>query len=421
MNKIKVAIAGLGGRGRDTFGRLILENPDIAEVVAVADINENKKNEAADVFNLPSRCCFNDVADLLNEDKLADVLFICTPDENHYKTAIRALSSGYHLLLEKPAAVKTEDCLDIAKTASEKNRHVVVCHSLRYTPFYGKIKEIIDSGDIGEVVTLDAFEGVGYYHHAHSFVRGNWSDTKQSSPMILAKCCHDMDIIIWLTNKHINAVSSFGCTQYFKPEKAPEGAAKRCLDCKFKNSCIYSAEEIYINSPKTGVKQGNTGWPADVLARPVTEENIRLALKTGPYGRCVFYSDNDTVDHQVVNIEFTDGASAHLTMTAFSDEIYRTVRVMGTLGIIEGDTRTNIIKMSVYGKEPVIIDIDEIVRGLGSHGGGDALMFAALMDLLSGKSNFAHSTIDKSVESHIACLAAEKSRQNGGESILLQV
>jgi len=417
MNKIKVAIAGLGGRGRNTFGQMALDNPDMVEVVAVSDIDDVKLKEAAKVFNVPEERCFGDVADLLKKERLADVLFVCTPDKNHYKTAIDALKLGYHLLLEKPAATEADECKDIAKTANETNRHVVVCHVLRYTPFYSKINEKISSGEIGDFVTLNAVEGVGYYHHAHSFVRGNWSNTKETSPMILAKCCHDVDMILWLTGKHVSSISSFGSLQYFKPEKAPEGSAKRCTECSVKKDCPYDAEKIYLTSPVTGVNKGSIHWPADVLAKPATKENIENAVKNGPYGRCVFHCDNDAVDHQVVNMEFSDRTTAHLTMTAFSEEIYRTIQVMGTLGIIEGDTRTNIIKVSVFGGDEKIYDMAKLSKG--GHGGGDSLLFKSLIDLLSGKNNSTLTSIDDSIESHVVCLAAEASRLDGGKPVVL--
>jgi len=421
MKKITAAIAGLGGRGRDTYARYVLEFPDKIEVVAVADIDEYKRNEAAETFKIPADRCFGDVADLLKKEKLADVLFVCTPDDNHYRTSIDALRLGYHLLLEKPVATVAEECKEIAKVANEEKRHVVVCHVLRYSPFYSKVKEIIDSGDIGDIVTINAFEGVGYFHQAHSFVRGNWADTKETCPMIMSKCCHDMDIILWLADRHIKSISSYGSLSYFKPEKAPEGSAKRCVDCssEVKDGCPYDAEKIYLTNPETGILHGNNTWPAGILAKPTTEVNIRKAIETGPYGRCVFHSDNDTVDHQVVNIEFDDGVTTNFTMTAFSEEVYRTIRVMGTLGIIEGDMRTNLIKTTVYGKDTITTDVSEIASEYGGHGGGDGLMFNSLINLLNGTSDSSLTSIDKSVESHLACLAAERSRLNGGKPEIL--
>jgi len=415
MEQMAVAIAGLGSRGRDTYARYAEEQNKKIKITAVADLSDERRREAAETFGIPTGRCFKTAEEMLCADKLADVMFVCTPDEDHYNTAMGALKKGYHLLLEKPVAATASECVEIARTAKENARHVIVCHVLRYSPFYGRIKEIIDSGEIGEVVTVNAVENVGYYHQAHSFVRGKWADTKASSPMILAKSCHDMDILLWLAGKHVKSVSSYGGLYYFKPEKAPEGAEKRCLDgCKAKETCPYDAEKIYITNEATGIAHGHDAWPVDVLARPVTEENIRRALETGPYGRCVFHCGNDAVDHQVVNIEFDDGVTAHLTMTAFSPEISRTVEVKGTLGSVEGDMSANTVKLSVFGQKPREYNIAEATGGYGGHGGGDIRMFNALFDGISGGGDSALTSIENSVASHLVCFAAERSRLNGG-------
>lgn len=412
MDKITIAIAGLGSRGRDTYARYALEKG--MGITAAADMDAARLTEAAASFGIPAECCFRTADELLAKDKLAEVLLVCTPDDNHYETAIKALKKGYHLLLEKPVATKEAECLEIAKAAREYGRHVVVCHVLRYAPFYTAVKEIIDAGEIGDPVTVNALEGVGYYHQAHSFVRGNWADTKASSPMILAKCCHDIDLLLFLLGRPATSVSSYGGLYYFKPEMAPAGAAKRCLDgCAAKEDCPYDAEKIYITGKTCGIAHGHTIWPVDVLARPVTEENIRRALVAGPYGRCVFRCDNDAVDHQVVNLEFDGGVTAHLTMTAFSAEINRTIQVMGTRGQIEGDMRTNIITVTRFGGEPRHIDVAADGEYSG-HGGGDSRMFDGLIRLVAGSEEEGLTSVGQSVASHLICFAAERSRLNGG-------
>jgi predicted dehydrogenase len=416
MDIITVAIAGLGSRGRDAYARFIEEQPEKVKVTAVADLSEKRLSEAAATFGVPNENCFKAAEDMLSVDKLADIMLVCTPDDDHYETAVKAIKKGYHLLLEKPVAATAAECADIARIAKEYSRHVVVCHVLRYSPFYERIKEVAASGKIGKIVSIDALEGVGYYHQAHSFVRGKWRDAGTSSPMILAKCCHDIDLLIWLMDARVTSVSSYGGLFYFKPENAPEGAAERCLDgCKAKKNCPYDAEKIYITSPLSGIRHGHTTWPADVLAKPVTEENIRKAIEVGPYGRCVFWCDNNVVDHQVVNMEFEGGMTAHLTMSGFTPEIYRTITIMGTLGMIEGDMRTNIVKTTVFGQPTLEEDISLLIGGQAGHGGGDTRMLDALFGLVSGKKgSSALTSIEASVESHLVCFAAERSRLGGG-------
>jgi predicted dehydrogenase len=416
MDIITVAIAGLGSRGRDAYASYIGQLPENVKITAVADLLEERLSEAAATFGIPIENCFKSAKEMLNADKLADILLVCTPDENHYETASMAIKKGYHLLLEKPVATTDAECSDIARIAKEQKRHVVVCHVLRYAPFYEMIKKVVASGKIGKVVTINAFEGVGYYHQAHSYVRGKWRDSDASSPMILAKCCHDIDILIWLMDAHVESVSSYGGLFYLKPENAPEGSTERCMSgCKAKENCPYDAEKIYITGSLSGIQHGHTTWPSDVLAKPVTEENIRRAIEVGPYGRCVFKCDNNVVDHQVVNLEFEGGKTAHLTMSGFTPEIYRTITVTGTLGMIEGDMRTNIIKTTVFGQPAIAEDLSLITGGQAGHGGGDARMLDALFGLLSGKKGDSSLTsIEASVESHLVCFAAERSRLAGG-------
>ncbi|MDR0448026.1 MAG: Gfo/Idh/MocA family oxidoreductase [Treponema sp.] len=431
-----VAIAGLGSRGRHTYARYAEMNPDKMKITALADTNPGRVREAAETFRVSGSNCFNSAAELLAAEKLADILFICTPDSDHYYTAMTALEKKYHLLLEKPISVNPAECISIAQSAKEHGRHVVVCHVLRYTSFYAKIKEIINSGRIGEIVAIQAIENVGYYHHAHSFVRGNWRNSKETSPMILAKCCHDMDILLWLSGRHVQNIHSYGNLYYFKPEKAPESAALRCLDdCKAKDSCPYDAERIYINSTQTGVTAGNTDWPNNVVTDPVTEENLHRAIKTGPYGRCVFHCDNDVVDHQVVNLEMDNKATISFTMSAFTGTISRHLKVMGTLGEIEASMETNIVKTHVFGQEPELIDTnlnnaeisgreprivdtapDHLQWSDTGHGGGDFRMMDSFLKLFTTGGE-ALTSVDNSVESHLACFAAEYSRTHGGISV----
>ena len=340
MKKITIAIAGLGSRGLDTYARCLERYPDRAELVAIADIRPDRVQVAAERYHIPAHMCFDSVESLLRQPKMADVLFICTPDDVHYRPAIDALNLGYHLLLEKPAARTVAECRDIAELAEHKGLHVVVCHVLRYTVFYQTIRELLKSGRIGEVMSVEAIERVAYWHQAHSFVRGNWHVASQTTPMILAKCCHDMDMILWLTGKACQRVSSFGHLTHFTAANAPAGAAQRCTDgCPHADTCPYNAEAYYLGM----FRKNGDSWPVNVVAPEPTEEKIIAALRAGEnaygcdYGRCVYRMNNDVVDHQVVTMQLADDVTVSFTMTAFTATGGRSIRLMGTTGEIYAD------------------------------------------------------------------------------------
>lgn len=423
MKKITVAIAGLGSRGLDTYARCLERYADRAELVAIADIRPDRVQVAAERYHIPAHMCFDSVESLLKQPKMADVLFICTPDDVHYQPAIDALNLGYHLLLEKPAARTVSECRDIAELAEKKGLHVVVCHVLRYTVFYQTIRELLKQGRIGDVMTVEAIERVAYWHQAHSFVRGNWHVAADTTPMILAKCCHDMDMLLWLTGKKCERVSSFGHLTHFTKAHMPEGAAERCTDgCPHAEKCPYNAERYYLDM----YRRHGDAWPVNVVAPEPTEEKVLAALKAGvngagcDYGRCVYRMNNDVVDHQVVAMQLADDVTVSFTMTAFTATGGRCIRLMGTGGEIYADMERNVIRVQPFGQEAEEIDVRKLASDFSGHGGGDARMVADLLELLEGRGmSEALTTISRSVESHYACLAAEESRLNGGRMIVL--
>lgn len=422
MKQITVAIAGCGGRGLDTYAVVAKKIPDKMKIVAVADMLPERLQKAKQQFSLTDEQCFRTVEEMLESEKLADVLFVCTQDRQHVGHAIPAIRKGYHILLEKPISPSAEECRALLKEAKKYNREVVVCHVLRYTPFYRKVKEVIESGIIGDIVSLQAIENVGYWHMAHSFVRGNWRNTAETSPMILAKCCHDLDILVWLLGQRCREVSSFGDTALFKAEKAPQGAALRCTQgCKVKESCPYDAEKIYLTNPQTGVLHGNVGWPCNVLALYPTEASITEAIEKGPYGRCVYHCDNDTVDHQIVNMQMENGVTASLTMCAFTSKGHRYLKVMGTMGDIEADMGANTIEVCRFGDQPQIIDVTKLSDDFSGHGGGDVKMVKEFIEYLANEENKKMcSNLEESLESHYVALAAEESRIAQGKSVCVQ-
>lgn len=418
--KMKIAILGLGSRGLQVYAPIIQKYADDMELTAVADILEDRVLEAKENYHLKEENCFYNAEDLLRSERLADVMFICTQDRDHVRHAVAAIQKGYHILLEKPVSPDAKECSILLKTAREYTRKVCVCHVLRYTPFYSKIKEMILDGAVGRVMNIQAREDVGFFHQAHSFVRGNWRSSEETSPMILAKCCHDMDILVWLSDSRCNRVSSFGELSWFKEENAPQGSAKRCLEgCLAKEKCPYDAEKIYITDKDTGIRSG-AGWPSNMLVMHPDEDSVRKALQDGPYGRCVYQCDNDVVDHQVVNLQMENGITVTFSMCAFSATCNRTIKIMGTMGQLEADMGKNMIYYTPFGKETEEIDLTKLTEDFSGHGGGDVRMVKQFRNyIMTGKESPSITDLEVSLESHYIALAAEKSRQENGSVIFL--
>ncbi|MBO5868809.1 MAG: Gfo/Idh/MocA family oxidoreductase [Oscillospiraceae bacterium] len=409
MKKVKFAILGMGDRGT-VYASKILLHPEEAEVVAIADLRQAQLDKVNRHLQLPRERIFHSAEELLAQPKLADVMIIASQDQQHCPHAVAAMEAGYDLLLEKPIASKLEDVVKIAQTAKRLGRRVLVCHVLRYTAFYKEVRRIIREGLIGDVQLVEASEAVGYFHQAHSFVRGNWHNSEKSSPMILAKCCHDMDILQWVIDKKCLKLNSFGSLSYFTPENAPEGSAERCFDCKAED-CPYHAPTFYISRIP--------GWPANIVTSDPTEENVLQALRDTDYGRCVFRMDNDVVDHQTVHMLMEDGVTIIFQMSGFNNIQTRDIRVLGTKGELWGHFKKRELYYQQYGKEPVKIDLETLCKDFTGHGGGDGGIIQDMIRLIRGE-DFDTSSItylENSVESHYMAFAAEKSRVSGGELI----
>ena len=418
MKQHTFVILGMGDRGKNTYGSALMQMPERAKIVAIAETDSERRSLGGEAFGIPAAMRFASAEALLAQPKLADVACVCTQDRQHVPMAVAAMRQGYDVLLEKPVSPELEELQEIVRVSRETGRRVVVCHVLRYTPFFRAIKRVIESGRIGRVVNIEALENVVYWHQAHSFVRGNWRRENETSPMILAKCCHDLDYLVWLCDSRVKAVSSFGSLLHFRPENAPEGAAERCLGgCRAKEACPYDAEKIYLTNASTGVLAGKTGWPVCVLSEHPTEQTIRAAIETGPYGRCVYRCDNNVPDHQIVNLQMENGAALTLTMSAFTASGGRSIRVLGTLGEIRGEMRENGVRVTVFGQEPEWIDCRTPDGAAKGHGGGDQGLIDALLDYLDGGQPDGITTLEASIESHLAGLAAEKSRLNGGAPV----
>ena len=417
---VTFAICGCGARGLEAYAPYQEQHPEQMKVVAGADTRPERLAMLRRRFGVPEERCFASDEALLAQPRLADVMIVATQDRQHVANALAALDKGYHVLLEKPISPSLEECRALQRKARETGKAVVVCHVLRYTRFYAALEDILRRGEIGRIETIDAMEHVAYWHQAHSFVRGNWRRSDETSPMILAKSCHDMDILRWLAGEPCLRVQSFGSLDFFTAGNAPAGAAERCLDgCRCKESCPYDAEKIYITDPRTGIRGRGAGWPCGVLVSEPDEEKIRAALRTGPYGRCVFHCDNDVVDHQTVNLEFANHIHATFTMTAFTQDCHRTIKVTGTMGEVEGDMEKNVLHLRRFGKPEEVIDLREEGGAYSGHGGGDFGLMEQFCRLIAQGGADALTGVDASVESHVMALAAEASRLDGGRTITL--
>lgn len=401
MNPITAVVLGGGSRGLN-YANYSEVKPEELKIVAIAEPRKDRRDAFAEKFAIPEERRFDSWQALLEQPKLADVAFVCTLDDDHIGPAMAAMEKGYHILLEKPMSNREDECVAIEAAAAKAGKHMAVCHVLRYTPFYQTIKGLIDAGEVGEVTLISQIENVAYWHQAHSFVRGNWRNSGETSPMILQKCCHDVDILLWLAGKDCKKVSSFGSLRHFTSENAPDGAPQRCLDgCPHAESCLYYAPKIYLT--------GQTGWPVDVLTTDLTPEGITKALKDGPYGRCVYHCDNDVVDRQVVNMELEEGVVCNLIMSAFTANCCRQLKILGTTGQIQADMSTNEVWLHPFGGEARKVEIAAADSG---HGGGD---YGLLRDFLNVIRNGGESrtSAKASLQSHLVCFAAERSRVEG--------
>ena len=418
--KLKLALVGAGERGQYCYAPYAKMHGYEIEFVAVADPHKGRREKFVQDYHVPAEGVFETAEQFFARPRMADAVLICTQDSQHYAYACQAIDLGYSILLEKPISPSVRECLDLQRRAEEKGTQIMVCHVMRYTKFYRKLKELIDSGVIGDVVHVTHTENVAYWHYAHSYVRGNWRRVEESSPMILAKSCHDMDIIRWLMGVPCESVSSYGSLDWFRAENAPDGSADRCLSgCACKEGCPYDAEKIYIFNDKSGIRSGNDEWPCSVLVNKPTEEKLYDALRTGPYGRCVYRCDNDVVDHQVVSMRFAGGATATFTMSAFTAKCYRSIKVMGTMGEIEGDMDANVLYLRKFGQPEQVLDLGTIPDRFAGHGGGDALMMDYVCELIAAGGAEGLTSVDASVESHVMALAAEHSRTHGGSAVEL--
>lgn len=417
MAPVRLIIVGAGSRGT-TYAGYAGAHPDAAQIVGVAEPREFYRQRLANEYGVAPENVFSDWREIAARDRFADAAVIATQDAMHVEPAEALAAKGYHLLLEKPMAPDEAGCRRIHRAVRQAGVMLGVCHVSRYTAVTQKIKQVIDRGDIGEIVNVQRLEPVGYWHQAHSFVRGNWRNEAESSFMLLAKSCHDLDWLRYIVGTPCAQVSSFGGLKHFRAEDKPAGAAARCLDCEYEPRCPYSALKIYLGR----VRQGNTGWPVDVLTPDADEASVRQALREGPYGRCVYDCDNDVVDHQVVNFLFAGGQTAAFTMTAFSRARGRETHVFGTHGeLFSDDEGIEVFDFLTDERHRIAVDpADPSI--LGGHGGGDyGIMQCFTAAVAHNDPSMILSGPDETLESHLMVFAAERARRNGTVEAVPQV
>ena len=415
MKPIDVMVLGAGGRGTFAYAPYARSHPEALNITAIAEPDADRRARFAAMYEIEPERQFASWEEALGAGPLARAVINCTMDRMHVASTVAALNAGYDVLLEKPMAVTPQECRLLVDTAEKLGRTLQICHVLRYTDFFNKLYEIVNSGRLGDIVTIDHRENVSYWHMSHSFVRGNWGNEALSAPMILAKCCHDMDILVWLMQQRVNRLSSFGSLQHYRAEKAPVAAPLRCTDgCPIADSCIWYAPKLY--GAVEGQYETGSGFMINAMngSDKTPRERFEL-LKTSPYGRCVYHCDNDVVDHQVINMEFEKGVTCTFTMHGHSDREGRSMRWDGTRATLNGDFYDEQeIRIHDHGSDKVeVIPIGGKATQGSGHGGGDGGIIRDFIAALNGQTSTRQTTARVSLESHLMCFAAEESRRTG--------
>ncbi len=411
MEPIKVLLLGAGNRGMYAYGEYAKMNPKMMKIAAIAEPDDAKRKKIQMDHKIPDDYAFSSWEDgFVNMPVGTEAVIITTQDKMHIGPIREAMKRNMHILCEKPIVPTAEECRALEPEAVKYNKVFIIAHVLKYTAFFSKIKKMLHAGRIGKLIGIDLQEHVGHIHMSHSFVRGNWRNLQESPPMILAKSCHDMDMLLWLAGADCESLNSYGALNYFKPENAPPGAPKRCLDgCPHMLDCPYHVSKIYLTN--------DTDWPVNVITTDLSIEGRVKALENGPYGRCVFHCDNNVVDHQTVQMKFANGVTATFTMTGFSMNITRQITLFGTAGEISGDLDGNTITVKEFSSRN--IEKIDVAIPFGGHSGGDVNLATEFVSLIRGESHSPRTTARDSFQSHFMAFAAEKSRLNGAQIITM--
>jgi predicted dehydrogenase len=408
------ALIGCGNRGADAYGAWLARNPSRGRVVAVADRDPVRRARAGDAHGVPDARRFADGMALLAASDaagtpLADAVVLATPDRDHADLAVAALAQGYHLLLEKPIATSPADVDRVAAAAEVATGTVAVAHVLRHAPLMQGVARVLREGRLGQLVHLLHEERIGAWHFAHSYVRGNWHREASSSPMLLAKACHDLDLLAWWVGAPATSVASLGRLAHFRPEHAPVGATERCLDCPAAATCPYDAVHLYVDR-----LAAVDGWPISVVTADPSPEGRRRALREGPYGRCVYGGENDVVDHQAVLLDFANGATATLEVNAFHAVGTRRLTITGSHAELRGDLTAGILE-TVDHRSGTVAPVALTGRDDDGHGGGDGALMDDLTRRLAawkaGDRAPSPTSVAEALASHRWAFAAERARR----------
>lgn len=419
VKPVTAVIVG-GGHRSFTYAELALKSPEKLKIVGIADPNPFRCEKARKMFGFPKENCFSSADELASVPKFADAIINGTMDHQHVETAIPLLKKGYDMLLEKPFAVSLDEMNSLVKVVEENGNKVMICHVLRYTPFYLAIKERVLAGEIGDIISINTFEHVSYHHVSTSYVRGKWGNSDNcKTSMLLAKCCHDLDIMMWMMGEDKpKTVSSCGSIFQFKPEMAPEGAGTKCLvDCPHVDTCLYSAKRLYIDHPD---RWEFYVWSAlEDIENATIEDKINLLKGDSPYGKCIYKSGNNVVDHQSVMVNFASGATGTHNMIGGAARPLRRIEIVGTKGEIWGEFEHNDIHVLRINPDPgkefdeEIIDLSAFCEG-GGHGGGDLGLAEDFVNYVRGeKPSVSCTSIFDSVAGHKTVFLADISRENG--------
>jgi len=398
-----VSIVAIGAGNRtNKYLEYVKQHPDKVKLVGVVELNDIRRKHVADCFSLDASQCFVDYRDFFQHPVEADAVMICTPENMHFEPTMQAIERGYHILLEKPIAQTLEECMLIAQAARKHDVLVSVCHVLRYHPYFMKIKELVDSGELGNIISINHRTSVGLDRTAHGFVRGLWRKEAVTNPMLMSKCCHDIDFLLWLTKTPCRKLTSFGSLRWFKEKNAPEGSAARCVDCKVESRCPFSAVDLY---------RVRRDWIAnfDVPEGKTIDEVIEEQLRYGLYGRCVYRCDNDVVDHQIVSMEMESEVTINFSMDVFTVKDNRETHICLTEGEIDGDeTRLKVCRFR--GVKEEVYDFSDLAHQ-PFHAGADLNIVADFIDAIQENRRNVVTSIEQSVESHRICFEAERSRK----------
>jgi predicted dehydrogenase len=407
VRPVELVMVGAGNRGYLAYGAFAERNPDEAKFVAVVEPDDARRARFANAHRIPAERQFRSWEDIAGRPPLAPALINATLERAHHASTLALLAAGYEMLLEKPIATTPRQCLEIAAAAESQGRLLQIAHVLRYAPFFVALSEVIASGRLGDIVSVDWRENVAYWHFAHSYVRGNWANTTRAGPMILTKCCHDLDLLVWIFGRCEHLSSSGSLTHFTRDAVGPE-IPDRCTDgCPIAEVCPYFAPRVYLER----LRENPASFAVAALTLDRTSEGVMRALETGPYGRCVYRSDNDAVDHQVVLMRFAHGLSVSLTMQGSSHVEGRTVRIDGTRAtLLANESRGEI---EVHDHRTGKTERVTTPRRVGWHGGGDDGLMRAFVGAINGDGVGVLTSAREAVASHLLAFAAEEARVSG--------